>query len=118
EQACGVTGLGSVQATQVLIAIGTPAVSALLARCAGAKDPSRERAAQTLIAIGDDALAAVVDELRSGVADRSRRAARLLGEMQNPRGIQFLADSLRATDVSLAREAARGLARVGTDPAV
>jgi HEAT repeat protein len=118
EQACGAAGLASVQATQVLIAIGAPAVSALLAHCAGAKDASRERAAQTLIAMGDDALAAVVDELRSGVSDRARRAARLLGEMQNPRGIQFLADSLRSSDLSLAREAARGLARVGTDPAV
>ena len=118
EQACGATGLASVQATQVLIAIGAPAVTALLAHCAGAKDASRERAAQTLIAMGDDALVAVVDELRSGVSDRARRAARLLGEMQNPRGIQFLADSLRADDISLAREAARALARVATDPAV
>lgn len=118
EQACGAAGLASVQATQVLIAIGAPAVSALLAHCAGAKDASRERAAQTLIAMGDDALAAVVDELRSGVSDRARRAARLLGEMQNPRGIQFLADSMRAADVTLARDAARALARVGTDAAV
>ncbi|HTO09809.1 MAG TPA: HEAT repeat domain-containing protein [Myxococcota bacterium] len=118
EQATTASGLASVQATQVLIAIGVPAVSALLAHCAGAKDASRERAAQTLIAMGDDALAAVVDELRCGVSERARRAARLLGEMQNPRGIQFLADSLRASDVAVAREAARALARVGTDAAV
>ncbi|HXX49547.1 MAG TPA: HEAT repeat domain-containing protein [Myxococcota bacterium] len=118
EQACVATGLASVQANQVLIAIGTPAVGALLRHCAAARDASRERAAQTLIAMGDAALVAVVDDLRSGVPERARRAARLLGEMQNPRGVEFLADALRADDVALAREAARALARIPTDSAV
>jgi HEAT repeat protein len=118
EQATSASGLASVQATQVLVAIGAPAVSALLSHCAGSRDASRERAAQTLIAMGDEAVAAVVDELRSGVSDRARRAARLLGEMQNPRGVQFLADTLRSDDLQLAREAARALAKVATDPAV
>ncbi|HTO55148.1 MAG TPA: HEAT repeat domain-containing protein [Myxococcota bacterium] len=118
EQACSASALASVQATQVLVAIGAPAVAALLSHCAGAKDASRERAGQVLIAMGDEALAAVVDELRSGVPDRARRAARLLGEMQNPRGVQFLADTLRSSDVALAREAARALAKVSTDAAV
>ena len=118
EQACVATGLASVQANQVLIAIGPPAVGALLRYCAAARDSSRERAAQTLIAMGDAALVAVVDELRSGVAERARRAARLLGEMQNPRGVEFLSDALRSDDVALAREAARALARIPTDSAV
>jgi HEAT repeat protein len=118
EQACVATGLASVQANQVLIAIGTPAVGALLRHCAAARDASRERAAQTLIAMGDAALVAVVDDLRSGQAERARRAARLLGEMQNPRGVEFLADALRSSDVQLAREAARSLARIPTDSAV
>ncbi|HXZ84542.1 MAG TPA: HEAT repeat domain-containing protein, partial [Myxococcota bacterium] len=118
EQACVATGLASVQANQVLIAIGAPAVGSLLRHCAAARDASRERAAQTLIAMGDVALVAVVDELRSGVPERARRAARLLGEMQNPRGVEFLADALRADDVALAREAARALARIPTDSAV
>jgi len=118
EQACSASGLASVQATQVLIAIGVPAVSALLSHCAETKDASRERAAQTLIAMGDDAVAAVVDELKSGVSDRARRAARLLGEMQNPRAVESLVDALRAPDVGLGREAARALARIGNDAAV
>lgn len=118
EQACTATGLASVQATQVLIAIGPPAVGALLKHCAGTKDASRERAAQVLIAMGDAALPAVVDELRAGASERARRAARLLGEMQNPRGIEFLADALKSSDVSLSREAARALARIGNDRAV
>ncbi|MFI5316725.1 MAG: HEAT repeat domain-containing protein [Myxococcota bacterium] len=118
EQACTATGLASVQATQVLVSIGAPAVGALLSRCAQVRDASRERAGQTLIAMGDAALAAVVDDLRSGSSERARRAARLLGEMQNPRGVQFLADTLRSNDLALAREAARALVRVATDAAV
>ncbi|HTO70951.1 MAG TPA: hypothetical protein VMR31_13905 [Myxococcota bacterium] len=118
EQACVATGLASVQANQVLIAIGAPAVGALLRHCAAARDASRERAAQTLIAMGDVALVAVVDELRSGASERARRGARLLGEMQNPRGVEFLADALRSDDAQLAREAARALARIPTDSAV
>jgi HEAT repeat protein len=118
EQACTATGLASVQASQVLIAIGAAAVSALLRHCAETRDASRERAAQVLIAMGDTALPAVVDELRDGASERSRRAARLLGEMQNPRGVEYLADALRASDIALAREAARALARIGTDSAI
>jgi HEAT repeat protein len=118
EQACSPSALASVQASQVLIAIGSPAVVALLSHCANAKDPSRERAAAALIAMGDDALSGVVDELRSGVTDRARRAARLLGEMQNPRGVQFLADALRSSDAQLGKEAARALAKISSDASV
>ncbi|HKC49759.1 MAG TPA: HEAT repeat domain-containing protein [Myxococcota bacterium] len=117
EQACTATGLASVQATQVLIAIGAPAAGVLLRYCAETRDSSRERAAQVLIAMGDNVLAAVVDDLRDGSSERARRAARMLGEMQNPGGVQFLADALRAPDLALAREAARALARIATDPA-
>jgi HEAT repeat protein len=117
EQACTATGLASVQATQVLIAIGAPAAGVLLRHCAETRDASRERAAQVLIAMGDSVLAAVVDDLRDGSSERARRAARMLGEMQNPGAIQFLADALRSPDLALAREAARALARIATDAA-
>lgn len=117
DQACTATGLASVQATQVLIAIGAPAAGVLLRHCAETRDASRERAAQVLIAMGDAVLAPVVDELRDGSSERARRAARMLGEMQNPGGVQFLADALRSSDVALAREAAKALARIPTDPA-
>jgi HEAT repeat protein len=117
EQACTATGLASVQATQVLIAIGAPAAGVLLRHCAETRDASRERAAQVLIAMGDSVLAAVVDELRDGSSERARRAARMLGEMQNPGGVQFLADALRSTDLALGKEAAKALARIATDPA-
>ncbi len=118
EQACGNSGLASVQASQVLIAIGTIAVPRLLRQLESRKDASRARVTQLLIALGDDALAQVVDELAAQQPERARRAARLLGEMQNPRGVSFLADALAGPDASLGREAALALARIGDDGAL
>ena len=118
EHACASTGLASVQASQVLVGIGVNAVGALLRHAAEARDPSRAQAAQILIAMGDAALAPVVDELRCETGERARRAARLLGEMQNPRAVESLVDALRSPDTGLGREAARALARIGNDAAV
>ena len=118
EHACASTGLASVQASQVLVAIGVNAVGALLRHAAEARDPSRAQAAQILIAMSDAALAPVVDELRCEHSERARRAARLLGEMQNPRAVESLVDALRSPDAGLGREAARALARIGNDAAV
>ena len=118
EQACGASGLASVQASQVLIAIGGVAVPRLLRLLESRKDGSRARLTQLLIALGDAALAQVVEELAAQQPDRARRAARLLGEMQNPKGVAFLADALGAPDRSLARDAAQALARIGDDAAV
>ena len=118
EHACAATGLASVQASQVLVGIGVNAVGALLRHAAEARDPSRTQAAQILIAMSDAALAPVVDELRCDTGERARRAARLLGEMQNPRAVESLVDALRSPDTGLGREAARALARIGNDAAV
>lgn len=118
EQACGDKGLASVQASQVLIAIGSIAVARLLRSLETRKDGSRARVTQLLIALGDAAIAQVVDELGSAQPERARRAARLLGEMQNPKGVCFLADALAGPDPSLAREAALSLARIGDDAAL
>lgn len=118
EQACGSSGLASVQASQVLIAVGGAAVTHLLRSLETRKDASRARVTQLLIALGDAAIAQVVDELASAQPERARRAARLLGEMQNPKGVCFLADALAGPDPSLAREAALSLARIGDDAAL
>jgi HEAT repeat protein len=118
EQACVATGLASVQASQVLIGIGALAVPRLLRHLESRKEGGRARATQMLIALGDAALAQVVDELSSQQPERARRAARLLGEMQNPKGVSFLTDALRSADPLLAREAAQALARIGDDAAV
>lgn len=118
EQACVATGLASVQASQVLIAIGALAVPRLLRHLDSRKEGGRARATQMLIALGDAALAQVVDELAAQQPERARRAARLLGEMQNPKGVSFLADALGAADLTLAREAVQALGRIGDDAAV
>lgn len=118
EQACGDSGLASVQASQVLIAVGSIAAARLLRGLETRKDASRARVTQLLIALGDAAIAQVVDELGSAQPERARRAARLLGEMQNPKGVCFLADALAGPDPSLAREAALSLARIGDDAAL
>ena len=118
DQACGASGLASVQASQVLIGIGGSAVAPLLRHLEGQKDGARARATQVLIALGDAALAQVVDELGAQQPEHARRAARLLGEMQNPKGVPFLTDALGAHDRALAREAAQALARIGDDAAV
>jgi len=118
EQACVATGLASVQASQVLIAIGAPAVPRLLRHLDARKDGGRGRATQMLIALGDAALAQVVDELAAQQPERARRAARLLGEMQHPKGVSFLSDALGAGDLSLAREAIQALGKIGDDAAV
>jgi len=118
EHACTSSGLASVQASQVLVGIGVNAVSALLRHASDARDPSRSQASQILIAMSDAALAPVVEELRCESGERQRRAARLLGEMQNPRAVESLVDALRGPDAQLSREAARALARIGGDAAV
>ncbi len=117
EQACGPSGLASVQASQVLIAIGALAVPRLLRSLSDRKEGVRARVTQVLIALGDAALAQVIEELAAQQPERARRAARLLGEMQNPRGVSFLADALSAPDTALAREAAQALVRIGDDAA-
>ena len=118
EHACTSTGLASVQASQVLVGIGVSAVGALLRHASAGRDPSRSQASQILIAMSEAALAPVVEELRCETGERARRAARLLGEMQNSRAVESLVDALRAPDAQLAREAARALARIGGDAAV
>ena len=118
EQACGPSGMASVQASQVLIAIGALAVPRLLRDLSSRTDGARACVTRLLIALGDAALAQVVDELAAQQPDRARRAARLLGEMQNPKGVTFLTDALGSPDTALAREAALALVRIDGDASV
>jgi HEAT repeat protein len=118
EQACGASSLASVQASQVLIAIGAVAVPRLLRTLQGSKEGTRSRVTQILVALGDAAVPQVIEELAAQQPERARLAARLLGEMQNPKGVPFLADALGATDLALARDAAQALARIGDHAAV
>jgi HEAT repeat protein len=118
EQACSGSGLASVKANQVLICLGASAVPALLKQLEKSKEPVRARVTQALIAVGDSAVALAAEDLVGTNPERARRGARLLGEMQNPRGVSFLADALAGRDPALAREAAQALAKIGGDAAV
>ncbi len=117
EQACS-TGLGSVQAAQILVEVGAMGVPRLLERVASASGEVRQHAAAVLVAMAEHAFPLLVEELTSGDPTRVKRAARLLGEMQHPRGVDFVVAHLSYPDGLVQKEVARALVRVGTDQAV
>ena len=110
--------LTSVQAIQVLRYLGAPAVRVLLEAQAGATTHEQRKLVSILIAMGDEALPTIVDELASPDPARVRRAVAILGDMQNPRGIDFLAGLLSHRDRRVGREAARSLVRIGSQRAL
>jgi HEAT repeat protein len=118
EHACGGEGLSSVQAIQVLVALGPQAVPDLLKRYEEGDASVQRQVTAILIAMGDGAFPVIVDELASTAPERARRAVRLLGRMQNPRGVDFLLDRLLDPSEELRQEVARALARIGTERAV
>jgi HEAT repeat protein len=118
ERACAPTGLTSVQAIQVLTAVGPLAVPSLLAQHDSSESAVQKQTIGILIAMGEEALPALIEELASGQAPRVRRATRLLGDMQNPRAVEFLADILQGDDLSCRREAVRSLSRIGNSRAL
>jgi hypothetical protein len=117
EQACS-TGLGSVQAAQILVEVGAMGVPRLLERVATASGEVRQQAAAVLVAMADHAFPLLVEELTSGDPARVKRAARLLGEMQHPRGVEFVVAHLSYPDGLVQKEVARALVRIGTDQAI
>ncbi len=118
DHACSSAGLSSVQATQTLICLGSSVVPTLLARYASGSNVVQSQLTAVLIAMGETALPVMMREVASDSPERARRAARLLGRMQNPRAMDALLERLQEPDDDLQQEAARGLARIGTDHAV
>jgi HEAT repeat protein len=117
-QACECSGLASVLASQVLLAVGDLAVPRLVERYAAGGRGDAQQTAMILLALGERALGPLIDQLELGDPARARRAARLLGDLQHPRGVPALAAALRAGDSALCSDAARALARIGTTAAV
>jgi HEAT repeat protein len=111
-------GTTSVQAIQILTYAAPQAVPRLLEE--HAKEDADWRSATTaiLLAMGEHAFPAIVEELSSLTPARARRAVRLLGDMQNPSGVEFLADQLDHPDSNLQREVAQSLARIGSTRAI
>jgi len=117
DEAYGPEGLRAVSSTQVLTALGATAVCHLFDRLETGDAAVRSQTTGLLIAMGPEALPGVVEELGSALASRARLAARVLGDMQNPGGIEFLADNLRHAEDSVRRECALALGRIGDDRA-
>lgn len=118
DKASAGSSLTSVQAVQVLICAGPPAVSALLEEHGRRDTDERRQLVSILIAMGDQAFPAILEELSDDDPRRVRRAAMLLGDMQNPRGVDHLAKLLEEHDPNVRREAARSLLRIGSDRAI
>lgn len=111
-------GLSSVQAVQVLMHLTPYSVPRLLRAHASSDADERDRTTSILIAMGEHATPSILDELASEDPARMRRAARLLGDMQNPAAVEVLADRIHDGDLAVRREVALALARIGTDRAV
>jgi hypothetical protein len=118
DHACSGAGLSSVQATQALICLGASVVPYLLERHERASAVLQSQLTAVLIAMGETAFPVILEQLETATPDRVRRAARLLGRMQHPGAADFLLKKLLEPDEELQREAARALARIGTDRAV
>jgi hypothetical protein len=118
KQACSREGLSTVQATQILTALGPQVVPDLLERSEQGDALGESQVTAILIAMGDVAFPCIVDELNSGTPEKVLRAVRLLGRMQNPRGVDCLLDRLIEPNRELRHEIMRALARIGTARAV
>lgn len=118
EKAGGSSSLTSVQAVQVLACAGPAAVAALLEELSRRDSEERRQLVSILIAMGDEAFPAIVEELGCDDSRRVRRAAVLLGDMQNPRGVHHLERLLHRGDPNVRRDAARSLLRIGSDRAI
>ena len=116
--ACSGEGIRSVEATQILIALGEQFVPDLLERCERGGSHEQGQVTAILIAMGEVALPKIVEDLHAASADRVLRSIRLLGRMQNPRGAEFLLERLHEPDQEIRHEVARSLARIGTSQAV
>jgi hypothetical protein len=118
EHTCAPEGMGSVQALQILLCLGAPVVPRIIQAYMEASPEDRPRLSQVLITMGDAAFPAIVEELGSPWPSRVRRAARLLGDIQHPRAVEFLGDQRTHADPVVRREVLRALARIRGERAV
>ncbi len=108
------SGIGNLKATEVFLCVGASIVPRLLEAHAQSDAEMRSHISAVLIVMGDVAFPALVEELVSGNGSRLRRAARILGDMQHPRGVEYLAEHLHNPDTHVKKEVAMALTRIGT----
>ncbi len=104
----------TLHSAEILLELGAPAVPSLLKRLSrAASDQERTRLTGVLLAMGEEAAAALADEIETEDAPSRRMAMQLAGETQNPRLVPVLRSLLLDGSAEEAREAAKGLARIG-----
>jgi hypothetical protein len=111
---------GDLEANQVLLALGTAAMPALL-DTAGSLDKGveRDRLTALIVTFGERALPAVLERLAADENPAQQRAAiRLAGELQHPDVVAPLTALLGAAERSVREEAVRALVRAGSDAAI
>ncbi len=118
KYACRGDGLASVQATQILTAVGPNVVPALLTHFRRTSPKEQAQLTAILIAMGESAFPALVDQLGSSDSQEVRQATWLIGRMQNPRGVEHLLNLLQESNADVFRELIRAVARIGNPPAV
>jgi HEAT repeat protein len=111
---------GDLEANQVLLALGAPAVPALLdATSELDKGVPRDRLTALVVTFGEGAVRAVLERLATNEPPaRLRAAIRIAGELQHPDVVAPLAVLLEAGERSVREEAVRALVHVGSDAAV
>jgi HEAT repeat protein len=119
QRACSDDTPSSLQASQVLLALGSDFIPKLLDAIAAEKHPKRRGHLNgILIAMGEAAAPHLVRELETADPVRARTTAWLAGEIQHPAAVPALTARLRGIDPVLRREAAKALAKISHPSAV
>jgi HEAT repeat protein len=119
DRACAPETEPSLEATQVLLRLGSSVVPMLFRAAERESEPNRRGQIHgILIAMGEAALPEVLRAFESGELPAVRGAARLSGELQNPRAVAPLAALFEGPEASLRQEAAKALVRIGDPRAI
>jgi len=119
DRACAADTEASLEATQVLLRLGSSVVPMLFRAAERENEPNRRGQIHgILIAMGEAALPELLRAFEGGEPPAVRAAARLAGELQNPRTVHHLAELLEGPEASLRQEAAKALVRIGDARAV
>jgi HEAT repeat protein len=116
DRACAPDTESSLEATQVLLRLGSVVVPMLFRAVEREADPNRRGQLHgILIAMGEAAMPELMRAFESREPVAVRAAARLAGELQSPKAVPPLAALLEGPDASMRQEAAKALVRIG-DP--
>ena len=116
DRACAPEHESSVEATQVLLALGEDVAASLIRDAETERDPARRgRMHGIVIALGEKALPELLRALEGDSPAAMRSAARLAGDIQNPAATSRLVALLDHGDAGVREEAAKALVRIG-DP--